>query len=59
MASLLGRVDTVTARTMALNRLAGAAETVWQPGGGGLIDPAGMTTVEQFLTAKAALPAVA
>ena len=25
--------------------------------GGGLVDPAGMTTVEQFLTEKAALPA--
>jgi len=59
MATVLGRVDPATARTMALNRLAGAAETVWKPGGGGLVDPAGMTTVEQFLTVKAALPSVA
>ena len=59
LATVLGPVDPVTARTMALNRLAGAAETVWEPGGGGLVDPAGMTTVEQFLTAKAALPPVA
>ncbi len=58
LSTVLGRVDPVTARTMALNRLAGAAETVWQPGGGGLVDPAGMTTVEQFLNSKAALPAV-
>ena len=59
LAAVLGPVDPVTARTMALNRLAGAAETVWEPGGGGLVDPAGMTTVEQFLTTKAALPPVA
>ena len=59
LATVLGPVDPVTARTMALNRLAGAAETVWGPCGGGLVEPAGMTTVEQFLPAKAALPAVA
>ena len=38
LAAVLGPVDPVTARTMALNRLAGAAETVWEPGGGGLVD---------------------
>ena len=47
----------VPSRTMALNRFLGASEAPWSPGGGGLVDPAGMTTVEAFLTAKLALPA--
>ena len=42
---------------MALNRYMGSSESVWTPGGGGLLDPDAMTTVEQFLRRKAALPA--
>ena len=45
----------VPSRTMALNRYAAAHETVWTPPGGGLVDPASMTTVEELLRAKLAL----
>jgi uncharacterized protein YbjT (DUF2867 family) len=55
--ALLRPMAAVPSRTMALNRFVGASETPWEDGGGGLLDPAGMTTVEQFLTEKAALPA--
>lgn len=55
MAAFLRPFASVPSRTMALNRLVGAAETEWEAGGG-LLDPASMTTVEQFLTSKAALP---
>lgn len=48
----------VPARTMALNRYAAAIETAWTTAGGGLVDPASMTTVEQLLRAKVALPAI-
>jgi len=44
------------ARTMALNRYLGESETPWTTAGGGLVDPSTMTTVEQFLRTKAALP---
>lgn len=57
MAWLLRPVAPVASRTMALNRYLGASETAWTPAGGGLVDPSTMTTVEQFLHAKAALPA--
>ena len=56
MAAVLRPFAAVPSRTMALNRLAGASGAAWEPGGAGLVDPASMTTVEQFLTAKAALP---
>ena len=32
----------VPSRTMALNRFLGASEAPWSPGGGGLVDPAGI-----------------
>ena len=57
MASVLRPVAPVASRTMALNRYLGASETAWTRAGGGLVDPSTMTTVEQFLRAKAALPA--
>ena len=47
----------VPARTMALNRYAAAHETAWETAGGGLVDPATMTTVEELLRAKLALDA--
>lgn len=54
--SVLRPVAEVPAATMALNRLLAATETPWPPGGG-LVDPASMVTVREFLHAKAALPA--
>jgi uncharacterized protein YbjT (DUF2867 family) len=42
-------------RTMALNRFVASHETAWSPPGGGLVDAASMTTVEQFLRGKVAL----
>ena len=56
-ATLLSPVGKVPSATMALNRLMAVAETPWTPGGGGLVDPAGMVTVSEFVDAKAALPA--
>lgn len=56
-AFVLGPLATVPSRTMALNRFMAGSETVWQPPGGGLVDPRGMTTVEQLLVRKLALPA--
>ena len=56
MARLLAPVAAVPSNTMALNRLMASTETPWSPGGGGLIDPGSMTTVEEFLSAKLALP---
>lgn len=56
MAHLLAPVAAVPANTMALNRLMASTETPWSPGGGGLLDPGSMTTVEGFLSAKLALP---
>lgn len=62
-AAVLGPFATVPSQTMALNRYLGSSETPWPVPGGGLVDASTMTTVEQFLTAKAALsdvlPAVA
>ena len=40
---------------MALNLASGYSQSPYEPGGG-LVDPAGMTTVREFLEAKAALP---
>jgi uncharacterized protein YbjT (DUF2867 family) len=56
-AALLGPVAETPAATMRLNQLLGASESPWGPGGGGLVDPTGMVTVEEFLREKAALPA--
>lgn len=53
--ALLRPVADVPSRTMALNRHLGTSEAPW-PAGGGLVDPAGMTTVEALLDAKLALP---
>jgi hypothetical protein len=55
-AFLLGPVATVPSRTMALNRFIASSETAW-PAGGGLVEKSDMTTVEQFLKEKLALPA--
>ncbi|HET6560300.1 MAG TPA: hypothetical protein VFG72_00345 [Marmoricola sp.] len=51
------RVAPVASSVFALNRLIATLETPWSPGGGGLVDPATMTTVRQLLETKAALPA--
>jgi uncharacterized protein YbjT (DUF2867 family) len=51
------RVAPVPSAVFALNRLAATMETPWCPGGGGLLDPATMTTARRLLTTKAALPA--
>ena len=56
-ATLLRRFAPVASQTMALNRYLGASETTWSPGGGGLVAPSTMTTVEEFLRRKASLPA--
>jgi len=55
-AALLKPVAPIPSATMALNRLAAVTETPWAPGGGGLVDPASMTTVRALLESKAALP---
>lgn len=47
----------VPSRTMALNRYMAQSESAWTSAGGGLLDPASMTTVEAFLQKKSALPA--
>ena len=57
MAAVLRPFAPVPSATMALNRYLGASETAWSPGGGGLVDPSTMTTVEEFLRSKADLPA--
>jgi uncharacterized protein YbjT (DUF2867 family) len=56
-AAVLRPFAPVPSATMALNRYMGSSESVWTPGGGGLVEPSAMTTVEQFLRRKAALPA--
>jgi uncharacterized protein YbjT (DUF2867 family) len=58
MAAALKPFAPVPSATMALNRMAATLETHWSPGGGGLVDPGDMTTAREFLTAKAALPAI-
>lgn len=47
----------VPSNTMALNRYGASSETAWTNVGGGLLDPASMTTVEEFLREKVRLPA--
>jgi len=56
MAALLKPFAPVPSQTMALNRYLGASETAWTSAGGGLVELSTMTTVEQFLRTKAALP---
>lgn len=56
MAAALRPIAPVPSMTMALNQLAAEMETPWSPGGAGLIDPAAMTTVQEFLSRKARLP---
>lgn len=51
------RVAPTPSAVFALNRLAATMETPWSPGGGGLVDPATMTTVRRLLEEKALLPA--
>jgi uncharacterized protein YbjT (DUF2867 family) len=55
-ATVLRPIAPTPAGTLALNRHMGASETPWAPGGG-LLHPAELTTIEEFLTAKLALPA--
>ena len=55
MAGLM-RPFAIPSRTMRLNQYVATSQSDW-PSGGGLIDPERMTTVEEFLRAKAALPA--
>jgi uncharacterized protein YbjT (DUF2867 family) len=54
---LLRPVAEVPSRTMALNRYMAGDESPWTSAGGGLLDPESLTTVEDFLRAKLALPA--
>lgn len=49
-------VAQVPSATFGMNRYMASCQTAWAPGGGGLVDPNGMLTVEEFLTAKAQLP---
>lgn len=56
MATLLRPVGVVPSETMALNRMMAATETAW-PAGGGVLAPAEMTTVHDFLAARLAEPA--
>jgi uncharacterized protein YbjT (DUF2867 family) len=55
-AALLRPVAEAPSATMALNRYMAAVESPWPDPGGGLVEPAGMTTVEEYLTEKLALP---
>lgn len=54
-AAVLRPVAEVPSRTMGLNRYLGSSESAWEPGGG-VLDPASMTTVDEFIAAKAVLP---
>jgi uncharacterized protein YbjT (DUF2867 family) len=56
MQTVLSPVAPVPASVMGLNRMMALTESVWTAGGG-LLDPTSMTTVREFLEAKAALPA--
>jgi uncharacterized protein YbjT (DUF2867 family) len=52
---LLRPFGEVPSRTMALNRYAAVHETGWDSAGGGLVDPATMTTVAELLSEKQSL----
>lgn len=56
-AAALRPLATVASHTMALNHFIATTETNWSNAGGGVLDPREMTTLQEFLTAKAALPA--
>ena len=56
-AAALRPIATVASQTMALNHVIATTETNWPNAGGGVLDPREMTTLREFLTAKAALPA--
>jgi uncharacterized protein YbjT (DUF2867 family) len=56
-AAALRPLATVASQAMALNHFIAATETNWSNAGGGILDPREMTTLHDFLTAKAALPA--
>jgi len=56
-AAALRPFATVASNTMALNHFIATTETNWPNAGGGILDPREMTTLREFLTAKAALPA--
>lgn len=56
LSSVTAPVAKVPSATFGLNRYMASCQTPWSPGGGGLVDPAGMVTVETFLAAKAELP---
>jgi hypothetical protein len=57
MAKALAPFAPVPSATMGLNQMVAVMETPWSPGGGGLLDPAAMTTVRAFLEGKARLSA--
>jgi uncharacterized protein YbjT (DUF2867 family) len=54
-AKALAPFSAVASGTMTLNRVIGAAEAPYEPGGG-LVDPGSLTTVREFLERKVALP---
>jgi uncharacterized protein YbjT (DUF2867 family) len=56
LSTVLAPVAPVPSATFGMNRYQTFTETPWPPAGG-LVDPDSMTTVREFLTAKAALPA--
>ena len=55
LSSVSAPVAKVPSATFGLNRYMASCQTPWPPGGG-LVDPAGMMTVESFLASKAGLP---
>ena len=55
MQQLMRPAGPVPSGTMGLNRFLAATETAW-PAGGGVLDPASMTTVRDFLASRLALP---
>jgi uncharacterized protein YbjT (DUF2867 family) len=55
-AAALRPLAAVPSQTMALNHFIATTETNWPDAGGGVLDPREMTTLREFLTAKAALP---
>jgi uncharacterized protein YbjT (DUF2867 family) len=56
LSSITAPVAKVPSATFGLNRYMASCRTPWPPGGGGLVDPAGMVSVEAFLAAKSELP---
>jgi uncharacterized protein YbjT (DUF2867 family) len=56
-ARLLAPIAPVPSQTMAMNLYMAGTESAYSSAGGGLIDPATMTTAAEFLKGKAAMPA--